>query len=48
MSREKRCHFFDGATAAEASEEDRLHMTAKEHMRLAVALEREVRKILAA
>ena len=48
VSREKRCHFFDGATAAEASEEDRLHMTAKEHMRLAVALEREVRKILAA
>ncbi|MCC8127287.1 MAG: SGNH/GDSL hydrolase family protein [Clostridiales bacterium] len=46
VSREKGCHFFDAARVAEASEEDRLHMTAENHRKLAEALEAEVRKIL--
>lgn len=45
-SRLKGCHFFDGARVAEASEEDRLHMTAENHEKLAKALEAEVRRIL--
>lgn len=43
---EKGCHFFDAALAAEASEEDRLHMDAENHKKLARALAGEVRRIL--
>lgn len=46
VCREKGCHFFDAAMAAQASDEDRLHMTADEHGKLAKALETEVRRIL--
>ena len=45
VSARKGCHFFDAATAAEASEEDRLHMTAESHRKLAEALEKEIRAI---
>lgn len=46
VSRAKKCWFFDAAQVAEASEEDRLHMTAENHRKLAEALEKEIRKIL--
>lgn len=46
VSRAKNCWFFDAAQVAEASEEDRLHMTAENHRKLAEALEKEIRKIL--
>lgn len=45
VSRNMGCHFFDAATVAEASEEDRLHMTAESHRKLAEALEKVVRSI---
>lgn len=46
VSKAKNCWFFDAAGVAEASDEDRLHMTAENHRKLAEALEKEVRKIL--
>jgi len=46
VSKAKGCWFFDAARVAEASEEDRLHMTADNHRKLAAALEEEIRKIL--
>lgn len=46
VSKAKNCRFFDAAQVAEASDEDRLHMTAENHRKLGEALEKEVRKIL--
>lgn len=46
VSKAKNCWFFDAAQVAEASEEDRLHMTAENHRKLAEALEIEIRAIL--
>lgn len=46
VSRLKGCHFLDAALVAEASEEDRLHMTAENHEKLAAALEVKIRSIL--
>lgn len=45
VCREKGCYFFDAASVAEASDEDKLHMTADEHKKLAEALEGVVRRI---
>ena len=45
VSKAKGCYFFDAAQVAEASEEDRLHMTAENHRKLAKALADEVRNI---
>lgn len=46
VCREKGCHFFDAAQVAQASNEDKLHMDAGNHRKLAEALEAEVRRIL--
>ena len=47
VAEQKNCHFFDASAVAEASEEDRLHMNAENHRKLAEALAEEIRKILA-
>lgn len=44
-AKRKNCHFFDAASVAEASEEDRLHMTAENHRKLGEALAKEIQKI---
>ena len=44
---EKGCHFFDAASVAQASDEDKLHMTAAEHGKLAEALAPVVKGCLA-
>lgn len=46
VARQKNCHFFDAASVAEASEKDRLHMTAENHRKLAAALAKEIQKLL--
>ena len=46
VCREKGCHFLDAAAVTEASDEDKLHMTAEGHRKLAIALEAKVREIL--
>lgn len=46
VCREKGCHFLDAAMVTEASDEDKLHLTAEGHRKLAVALEAKVREIL--
>lgn len=48
VAREAGAHFFDAATVAGPSKEDRLHMDKNSHAALAVALEKEIRKILEA
>lgn len=45
VSKAKNCWFLDAAKAARASEEDRLHMTAEEHGKLAEALAQKVLEI---
>lgn len=44
---EKGCCFFDAASVAQASDEDKLHMTAAEHKKLAEALAPAVKGCLA-
>jgi lysophospholipase L1-like esterase len=46
VSAVKGCYFFDAALVAEASEEDRLHMNAENHGKLAAALAIKIREIL--
>lgn len=48
VSQAKKCWFFDAATVAEASDEDRLHLTAENHRRLGTALAKKVLEILPA
>ncbi|NBH70915.1 G-D-S-L family lipolytic protein [Clostridiaceae bacterium] len=46
VSKAKKCWFFDAAAAAEASDEDRLHMTAENHAKLGAGLAGKVLEIL--
>ncbi len=46
VAKAKGCWFFDGALAAEASQEDKLHMTAAEHEKLGQAVFGKVLEIL--